>query len=252
MDEIRETFVKSFSFSFLCFIQSNSRRYILSLFAFDFHFNCHKVSPLFHSFQVQNLDDLHHRHTDYLNKAIFRSLLNKKASPVMKIISDIFSLVLKLHTQLMSAPWQQHQQTGHVTHPAYGIMCSTMKSFKDCSRFLFTGKEWSWGEMFRPSCDSCMELDTLCRKLVDFFVAITLFVVVWVYIYSFLFLSSFLPSFLPSSFLLLSFFLSFFLSFSLSLSVRLSFLPPFPSLPFPSFLPSFLPSFVFVTVCEQS
>lgn len=93
------------------------------------------------SIKIRNLDDLHHRHTEYLNKAIFRSLLNKKASPVMKIICDIFSLALKLHTQLMSAPWQQHPETGHVVHPAYGAMCLTMKTFKDCSGFLFTSKK---------------------------------------------------------------------------------------------------------------
>ncbi|EDO39038.1 predicted protein [Nematostella vectensis] len=85
---------------------------------------------------VRDLDDLHHHHVEYLNKAIFRSLLNKKAAPVMKIINDIFSLVLKFRAQLNSCPWQQATPRGHVTHPSFSLMCSTHKSFQQYSGFL--------------------------------------------------------------------------------------------------------------------
>lgn len=90
--------------------------------------------------QVRNLDDLRHRHTEYLNKAIFRSLLGKKAAPVMKLINDIFSLVLKFRTQLLSCPWQQDIAGGHVVHPRFDVMCATHRAFKEYSGFLFTGK----------------------------------------------------------------------------------------------------------------
>ena len=86
---------------------------------------------------------MHNQHTDYLRKAIFRSLLSRKAAPVMTIINDLGTLILKLRTQLLASPWQQDPGTGHVTHPAYDIMCNTHKVFKEYSTFLFTG------EMFR-------------------------------------------------------------------------------------------------------
>lgn len=87
---------------------------------------------------VRSLDNLHNQHTDYLRKAIFRSLLSRKAAPVMTIISDLGTLILKLRTQLLASPWQQDPGTGHVTHPAYDIMCNTHKVFKEYSTFLFT------------------------------------------------------------------------------------------------------------------
>ena len=86
------------------------------------------------------MDDLHNQHAEYLRKAIFRSLLSRKAAPVMSIISDLGTLILKLRTQLLASPWQQDPHTGHVTHPAFDVMCNTHKAFKEYSGFLFTGK----------------------------------------------------------------------------------------------------------------
>ena len=56
-------------------------------------------------------------HGVYLRKAIFRSLLSRKAALVMTIISDLSTLILKLRAQLLASPWQQDPGTGHVTHP---------------------------------------------------------------------------------------------------------------------------------------
>ena len=103
----------------------------------------HYLNYFINLIQVRSLDDLHNQHTDYLRKAIFRSLLSRKAAPVMTIINDLGTLILKLRTQLLASPWQQDPGTGHVTHPAYDIMCNTHKVFKEYSTFLFTG------EMFR-------------------------------------------------------------------------------------------------------
>ena len=86
------------------------------------------------------MDDLHNQHAEYLRKAIFRSLLSRKAAPVMSIISDLGTLILKLRAQLLASPWQQDPHTGHVTHPAFDVMCNTHKAFKEYSGFLFTGK----------------------------------------------------------------------------------------------------------------
>ncbi|XP_022783914.1 gamma-tubulin complex component 6-like [Stylophora pistillata] len=87
---------------------------------------------------VRSLDDLHNQHSDYLRKAIFRSLLSRKAAPVMTMISDLGTLILKLRTQLLASPWQLDPGRGHLTHPAYDIMCNTHKVFKEYSTFLFT------------------------------------------------------------------------------------------------------------------
>ena len=57
----------------------------------------------------------------------------------MTIISDLGTLILKLRTQLLASPWQQDPGTGHVTHPAFDVMCNTHKAFKEYSGFLFTG-----------------------------------------------------------------------------------------------------------------
>ncbi|RMX47184.1 hypothetical protein pdam_00022257 [Pocillopora damicornis] len=67
---------------------------------------------------VRSLDDLHYQPTEYLRQAIFRSLLSRKAAPVMTIISDLGTLILKLRAQLLASPWQQDPGIGHVTDPA--------------------------------------------------------------------------------------------------------------------------------------
>ncbi|XP_041114318.1 gamma-tubulin complex component 6 [Polyodon spathula] len=82
-----------------------------------------------------NLDDIHHTHADYLNRAIFRGLLTEKAAPVMNIIHSIFSLILKFRAQLISQPWSSQQ--GAVEHPSFGVMQQSYRTFKYYSHFLF-------------------------------------------------------------------------------------------------------------------
>ncbi|XP_071960845.1 gamma-tubulin complex component 6-like [Antedon mediterranea] len=86
---------------------------------------------------VQNLDDLHNRHAEYLNKALFRCLLNKKAAPVMKIITDIFCLILKVRTQLVSSRWFYDPDIHQVVHPAFQTIRSSYSAFKEYSGFLY-------------------------------------------------------------------------------------------------------------------
>ena len=107
----------------------------------------HRCSQKFLIFFIQekSLDDLHNQHTEYLRKYIFCSLLSRKAAPVMTIISDLGTLILKLRAQLLASPWHLDPSTGHVTHPAHDIMPNTHNVFKEYSTFLFTG------EMFRET-----------------------------------------------------------------------------------------------------
>ncbi|XP_030829097.1 gamma-tubulin complex component 6 [Strongylocentrotus purpuratus] len=86
---------------------------------------------------VHNLDDIREKHGLYLNKAILRCLLNKKAAPVMKIICDILSLVLKVRTQLTSAPWAWDASSGQVIHPCFRNIKKSYMAFKEYSGFLY-------------------------------------------------------------------------------------------------------------------
>ncbi|XP_070192962.1 gamma-tubulin complex component 6-like [Littorina saxatilis] len=86
---------------------------------------------------VHSLDDLKRVHADYLHKALFRCLLNKKAAPIMKIIRDIFCLILKFCSQLSGATWGENPDTREVTHPNFSAMVASYKAFKEYFVFLF-------------------------------------------------------------------------------------------------------------------
>ncbi|XP_038667388.1 gamma-tubulin complex component 6 isoform X2 [Scyliorhinus canicula] len=91
----------------------------------------HKLSS------VGNLDELHRTHAEYLNKGIFRGLLTEKAAPVMNIIHNIFSLILKFRTQLISQAWQYDADKQVTIHPSFAVMQQSYKTFKHYSHFLF-------------------------------------------------------------------------------------------------------------------
>ncbi|XP_072327532.1 gamma-tubulin complex component 6 isoform X2 [Scyliorhinus torazame] len=91
----------------------------------------HKLSS------VGNLDELHRTHAEYLNKGIFRGLLTEKAAPVMNIIHNIFSLILKFRTQLISQAWQYDANKQVTIHPSFAAMQQSYKTFKHYSHFLF-------------------------------------------------------------------------------------------------------------------
>ncbi|XP_035678118.1 gamma-tubulin complex component 6-like [Branchiostoma floridae] len=86
---------------------------------------------------VHSLDELHQRHAEYLNKAIFRSLLSRKAGPVMKVITDIFTVILKFRIQLVSHSWQFDETRNEAIHLAYPNMASSFHAFQKYSEFLY-------------------------------------------------------------------------------------------------------------------
>uniref|UniRef100_A0A6I8NRG3 Gamma-tubulin complex component 6 n=1 Tax=Ornithorhynchus anatinus TaxID=9258 RepID=A0A6I8NRG3_ORNAN len=86
---------------------------------------------------VGNLEDIHHTHAEYLNKAIFRGLLTEKAVPVMNIIHSIFGLVLKFRTQLVSRAWSPDPSGGSLQHPNFALIQQSYNTFKYYSHFLF-------------------------------------------------------------------------------------------------------------------
>ena len=90
--------------------------------------------------------NLYARRTRLFYNWIHRCLLNKKAKAVMKVITDIFGLILKFRNQLVSRPWQKMKTQkqngrgdGHVQHPGFLDMCATYTSFQEYSLFLFKG-----------------------------------------------------------------------------------------------------------------
>ncbi|XP_054632231.1 gamma-tubulin complex component 6 isoform X2 [Dunckerocampus dactyliophorus] len=84
---------------------------------------------------ASDLDAIHRTHADYLNRAIFRALLTKKAAPVMNIIHSIFSFILKFRAQLIAQPWCSQQ--GEAVHPGFVAMQQSYNTFKYYSHFLF-------------------------------------------------------------------------------------------------------------------
>lgn len=45
--------------------------------------------------KARTLDDLYECHVVYIKKVLFRCLLNNRSTPVMKLLNDIFTVVLK-------------------------------------------------------------------------------------------------------------------------------------------------------------
>ncbi|PVD25340.1 hypothetical protein C0Q70_15840 [Pomacea canaliculata] len=86
---------------------------------------------------VHSLDDLLRVHSEYLHKALFRCLLNNKAAPIMKIIQDIFCLILKFCSQLTTSSWEHSPATKEVIHPNYSAMVTSYNAFKEYFAFLF-------------------------------------------------------------------------------------------------------------------
>ena len=78
-------------------------------------------------------------HVAKMRPGCHRCLLNPKAAPIMKIIQDIFSLILKFRSQLVIESWQRDPDSGALCHPGFKTMLATYKSFNDYSRFLFKG-----------------------------------------------------------------------------------------------------------------
>ncbi|KAG1681788.1 Gamma-tubulin complex component 6 [Nymphon striatum] len=86
--------------------------------------------------QVHTIDELRHAHSLYLNKACFRCLQNEKATQVVKIVHDIFSLILKFQAQLVSYPWKINPKTTFPEHSKFQSISKVYKNFHEYSEFL--------------------------------------------------------------------------------------------------------------------
>lgn len=50
--------------------------------------------------KARTLDDLYECHVVYIKKVLFRCLLNNRSTPVMKLLNDIFTVILKFNRVL--------------------------------------------------------------------------------------------------------------------------------------------------------
>jgi len=81
--------------------------------------------------KVTCLDDLISLHEKYLQRALFRCLLNSKAAPVMKIITDIFSSITRFSGMVGSRFSGDSAENWSNIQKQYGV-------FRQYSRFLFS------------------------------------------------------------------------------------------------------------------
>lgn len=68
-----------------------------------------------------------------------RCLLNTKAAKVMKIIRDMFGLILQFRSLLVAADWTRDKTTGEMSHANFNQMLKCFQNFKQYSVFLFKG-----------------------------------------------------------------------------------------------------------------
>eukprot|EP00092_Neocalanus_flemingeri_P034456 GFUD01037467.1.p1 GENE.GFUD01037467.1~~GFUD01037467.1.p1 ORF type:complete len:1338 (+),score=286.80 GFUD01037467.1:40-4053(+) len=81
--------------------------------------------------KVTCMDDLISLHEKYLQRALFRCLLNSKAAPVMKIITDIFSSITRFSGMVGSRFNGDSTENWLNIQKQYGV-------FRQYSRFLFS------------------------------------------------------------------------------------------------------------------
>lgn len=84
-----------------------------------------------HHGALPNVDSVAAHHRDYIEKVIFRSLLNENAAPVMKVLESILALALKVRGQVASCPgkWRDPLMFARLTQ--------THAKFRECAAFLF-------------------------------------------------------------------------------------------------------------------
>lgn len=67
----------------------------------------------------------------------------------MKIIRDMFGLILQFRTLLVAADWTQDKTTGEMSHANFNQMLKCFQNFKQYSVFLFKGINFLELHVFR-------------------------------------------------------------------------------------------------------
>ncbi|XP_059061769.1 gamma-tubulin complex component 6 [Achroia grisella] len=86
--------------------------------------------------KARTLDDLYECHVVYIKKVLFRCLLNNRSTPVMKLLNDIFTVILKFSRVLKSGEWHQKEANGHFVHTSYPQLQELFHLFEKLAKYL--------------------------------------------------------------------------------------------------------------------
>ncbi|XP_045773592.1 gamma-tubulin complex component 6 [Maniola jurtina] len=86
--------------------------------------------------KARTLDDLYECHVVYIKKVLFRCLLNNRSMPVMKLLNDIFTVVLKFSRVLKAGEWQQKETNGCFTHTSFIQLEELYHLFEKLAKYL--------------------------------------------------------------------------------------------------------------------
>ncbi|XP_052750312.1 gamma-tubulin complex component 6 [Galleria mellonella] len=86
--------------------------------------------------KARTLDDLYECHVVYIKKVLFRCLLNNRSTPVMKLLNDIFTVILKFSRVLKAGEWHQREADGNFTHTSYAQLQELFHLFEKLAKYL--------------------------------------------------------------------------------------------------------------------
>ncbi|XP_047534081.1 gamma-tubulin complex component 6 [Vanessa atalanta] len=86
--------------------------------------------------KAKTLDDLYECHVVYIKKVLFRCLLNNRSTPVMKLLNDIFTVILKFNRVLKAGEWRQNAPNGCFTHTSYVQLEELFHLFEKLAKYL--------------------------------------------------------------------------------------------------------------------
>ncbi|KAI8432164.1 hypothetical protein MSG28_004631 [Choristoneura fumiferana] len=86
--------------------------------------------------KARTLDDLYECHVLYIKKILFRCLLNNRSTPVMKLLNDIFTVILKFSRVLKAGKWNQKEAGGHFTHSNFAQLDELFHLFEKLAKYL--------------------------------------------------------------------------------------------------------------------
>ncbi|XP_037788824.1 LOW QUALITY PROTEIN: gamma-tubulin complex component 6-like [Penaeus monodon] len=86
--------------------------------------------------KVTSLDDLYELHCSHVNSITSRCFLNPNGAVVLKLVRDVFALMLRFRGQLLSHQWHTDSASGITEHPGFAALQSTFKEFQKHATFL--------------------------------------------------------------------------------------------------------------------
>ncbi|XP_013191581.1 gamma-tubulin complex component 6 [Amyelois transitella] len=86
--------------------------------------------------KARTLDDLYDCHVVYIKKVLFRCLLNNRSTPVMKLLNDIFTVILKFSRVLKAGEWHQKEPNGHFKHTSFNQLQELFHLFEKLAKVV--------------------------------------------------------------------------------------------------------------------